>query len=284
MRRNAASGDITYSPDDMLLFRESPFACWMERLTLENPDHGIAPDTVIQGDRHVFATGRQCVLSSTCGAQGMPWQEFITASGAPPANAPAPRTRGEALHTRSADAMSIAVHASEQQRANATLNAMQQGAGCIANAQLTVGPLSAPVDLLLRVSGASDFGNYLYMPCDTQGHLRRQRAFRLACAADLLSSLQGVLPPQMLVLQEGEPVETLQSADHIVLYREVRKRFLKAQLAFRKHCMPDPTESSHFGRWTRCAQDILKHRAAAALAARGAAVVHALDRAVGKAP
>lgn len=283
MRRNAASGEITYTCDDMLLFRESPFACWMERLTLENPDHGIAPDSALHSDRNTATGGQPCVLLSTRGAQGMPWQEFITASGTP-AGAPLPRTREAPLYARGDDVLSIPVHASEQQRANASLNAMQQGAACIANAQLTVGPVSAPVDLLLRVSGASDFGNYLYMPCDTQGHLRRQRAFHLACAADLLSSLQGVLPPQMLVLQDGEPVETLQSADHIVLYREVRKRFLKAQLAFRKHCMPDPTESSHFGRWTRCAQDILKHRAAAALAARGAAVVHALDRAVGKAP
>ena len=40
----SADNTVIYTPEDLSLFRESPFACWMERLTLENPDHGIAPD------------------------------------------------------------------------------------------------------------------------------------------------------------------------------------------------------------------------------------------------
>ncbi|HCD56119.1 MAG TPA: hypothetical protein DEQ90_11900, partial [Halieaceae bacterium] len=35
---------LTFTSEDMVLFKESPFACWMERLTLENPAHGVAPD------------------------------------------------------------------------------------------------------------------------------------------------------------------------------------------------------------------------------------------------
>ncbi len=42
-RRNAQSA-LTYTPQDILLFKDSPFASWMERLTLENPLHGIASD------------------------------------------------------------------------------------------------------------------------------------------------------------------------------------------------------------------------------------------------
>ena len=44
MYRYIVDNAITYTPDDLVLFRESPFAVWMERLTLENPDHGIPPD------------------------------------------------------------------------------------------------------------------------------------------------------------------------------------------------------------------------------------------------
>ena len=44
MYRYSVDNAVTYTPDDFVLFRESPFACWMERLTLENPDHGIPPD------------------------------------------------------------------------------------------------------------------------------------------------------------------------------------------------------------------------------------------------
>tara|TARA_R110002049_G_scaffold68608_10_gene177939 strand:- start:675 stop:1544 length:870 start_codon:yes stop_codon:yes gene_type:complete len=287
MQRSAATGEISYSPEDILLFRESPFACWMERLTLENPDHGITPDTVVNAanaNQYARLSTRQRVQAGGNHARGMPWQEFIAAATTPSVAAVQHvHAKAQPLHAADADdALSIARHASEQQRTAHTLAAMQQGLRCIANAQLTVGPLSCHVDLLLRVDGVSDLGSHLYLPCDTRGHLRRQRAFHLVFAADLLSSLQGVLPPEMLVLLQGEPIETLPTAEHILLFREVRKRFLASELAFRKHSMPDPAESAHFGRWTRCAQDILKHRAAAALAARGTAVVRALDCAVGK--
>ncbi len=287
MQRNAATGEIIYSPEDMLLFRQSPFACWMERLTLENPDHGIAPDSEVNAantDHYARLSRRQRVQTGRHLARGMAWQEFIAAGATLAVHAEAQPAGGErALHVNDAgDSSLIARFACEQQRVTATLDAMQQGLRYIAQAQLLVGPLSCHVDLLLRVDGVSDFGSYLYLPCDTRGTLRRHRAFHLAFAADLLANLQGVEPPEMLVLLEGEPIETLRTADHLPLFRAVRKRFLTAELAFRKHCMPDPTESAHFGRWTRCAQDLLKHRATASLAARGPAVVHALDRALGE--
>ena len=44
MYRYSVDNAITYTPEDFVLFREAPFACWMERLTLENPEHGIPPD------------------------------------------------------------------------------------------------------------------------------------------------------------------------------------------------------------------------------------------------
>ena len=44
MYRYSVDNAVTYTSEDFVLFRESPFACWMERLTLENPDHGIPPD------------------------------------------------------------------------------------------------------------------------------------------------------------------------------------------------------------------------------------------------
>ena len=44
MHRDNVDDAVTYTPDDLVLFRESPFAAWMERLTLDNPDHGILPD------------------------------------------------------------------------------------------------------------------------------------------------------------------------------------------------------------------------------------------------
>ena len=39
--------------------------------------------------------------------------------------------------------------------------------------------------------------------------------------------------------------------------------FFEAQPPLRKHRMPDPAESSHFGRWSVCANEVLKQRAMA---------------------
>ena len=44
MYRYSVDNAVTYTSEDFVLFRESPFACWMERLTLENPDHGMPTD------------------------------------------------------------------------------------------------------------------------------------------------------------------------------------------------------------------------------------------------
>ena len=44
MYRYSVDSTITYTSEDLVLFKESPFAAWMERLTLENPGHGILPD------------------------------------------------------------------------------------------------------------------------------------------------------------------------------------------------------------------------------------------------
>ena len=43
MYRYSVDNAITYTSEDLVLFKESPFASFMERLTLENPSHGIPP-------------------------------------------------------------------------------------------------------------------------------------------------------------------------------------------------------------------------------------------------
>jgi hypothetical protein len=60
----------------------------------------------------------------------------------------------------------------DDRRRQDTLAAMRRGVNFIANAQLSVGPLSGDVDLLMRSSGVSELGNYRYIPCDTSAYER----------------------------------------------------------------------------------------------------------------
>ena len=227
MYRYSVDNAITYTSEDFVLFRESPFACWMERLTLENPDHGIPPD-----------------LGSAAPRSSMERQDDLA----------------ETLRAEGKNIAHISWDKDEATRRSATLEAMRSGADYIVDGQLALGPLSGPANLLVRTSGYSELGDYLYTPCDTQARSRLHSAFRLCFLADLLHSLQGQLPPQMLLIRDGEDVQSLATEDHIYHYRAVKQRFMEAMRNFRKHRMPDPAESSHFGRWSDCAHEVLKQR------------------------
>jgi hypothetical protein len=228
MYRYSVDQTIVYTSEDFVLFRESPFACWMERLSLENPEHAISPD---------FGSKPACeVLTS---------EDELAAT----------------LLEDGKDVVLVDWQADESERRNATLSAMRHGVDFIVNGQLAVGPLSSCANLLMRTSGYSELGNYLYIPCDTQDKTTLNSAFRLCFLADMLHSLQGQLPPQMLILRGNSEVLPLQTDDHIYHYRAVKQRFMTAQREFRKHRMPDPVEASHFGRWSECANEVMKQRA-----------------------
>ncbi|GHD11519.1 hypothetical protein GCM10007052_11350 [Halioglobus japonicus] len=227
MYRYSVDNAVTYTSEDLVLFRESPFACWMERLHLENPDHGIPPDagTTEPGDT-------------------MTRQDDVA----------------ESLLAEGKQVTLINWDIREPQRRSQTLQAMRDGVDFIVNGQLALGPLSGSANLLMRTSGFSELGNFLYIPCDTQGKTTIHSAFRLCFLADLLHGLQGQLPPKMLVIRGGDLLP-LTTDDHIYHYRAVKQRFMNAMRDFRKHRMPDPAESSHFGRWADCANEVMRQRA-----------------------
>ncbi len=227
MYRYSVDNAVTYTPEDLVLFKESPFASFMERLTLENPSHGIPPDIGSEPPRDT--TQRQDDIVETLRAED----------------------RNVSL---------IEWEMDEPTRRNATLEAMRHGVDFIVNGQLALGTLSGAANLLMRTSGYSELGNFLYIPCDTQAKTTLQSAFRLCFLADILHSLQGQLPPQMLIIRGGSDVVPLQTDDHIYHYQAVKQRFMNAQREFRKHRMPDPAESSHFGRWSDCANEVMKQR------------------------
>lgn len=228
MYRYSVDNAVTYTSEDIVLFRESPFACWMERLTLENPDHGIPPDRYSQPPANYME--RQDELAETLRAEGK-------------------------------NIRLIDWDADEPARRKATLEAMRGGSDFIVNGQLALGPLSGSANLLMRTSGFSELGNYLYIPCDTQAKTTLNSAFRLCFLADLLHSLQGQLPPQMLIIRGGSDLLPLETEDHIYHYGAVKHRFMQTMRDFRKHRMPDPAESAQFGRWSECANEVLKQRA-----------------------
>lgn len=227
MQRDSADNKLSFSADDLVLFRKSPFASWMERLTLENPRHGIPPDAD---------------------------------APEPPQLARPQNAFAATLRANSRRFVQIDWEASARQRATATLDAMRRGVDFIVDGQLAVGPLNDSVNLLMRTSGFSELGDYLYLPCDTAGRYGSEATFRLCFLADLLHSLQGQLPPQLIEIRRGEELNAQETERHIHFYRAVKQRFMLAQRNFRKHRMPNPAESAECGRWYACANEVLRQR------------------------
>jgi len=261
MYRYGSSKDIVYTPEDLILFKASPFAFWMERLTLEHPRHGIAPDADTQG-RAAGRCRRGGIRHADVPTNQMKWEDLVQGV---PLQSPVVRAARLApvaqLVGPEDEIVSIDASGEESYRRERTREAMRSGANFITNAQLAVGPLATRVDLLLRSPGISELGDYFYLPVDLGSSNTLHRAFSLAFAADLLHDMQGTLPPQMLVMHSSKDFDTIQTDKHIHYLRAVRRRFTVAQLSFRKHCMPDPSESAHFGRWSHYAGQVMRRKA-----------------------
>jgi predicted RecB family nuclease len=56
MRRNS-SGQLVYSPSDLVRYLSSPFASWMDRYYLENPG-ALTPDEDTEDERLIAQTGQ----------------------------------------------------------------------------------------------------------------------------------------------------------------------------------------------------------------------------------
>lgn len=52
------SGQLTFSPSDLINYVASPFASWMDRFRLENPDAAI-PDAATEDQRLIAETGNE---------------------------------------------------------------------------------------------------------------------------------------------------------------------------------------------------------------------------------
>ncbi|MFK8047126.1 MAG: hypothetical protein AB8B81_01705 [Halioglobus sp.] len=267
MYRSNGEEAVSYTAEDLLLYKESPFASWMERLTLENPLHGIAPDEL--GDPLVhynlpaeLTESEQCAISDSS-VESVKWGDLVQHKThlAIHSTVQPPRLRhGLGGIVDVGDDVYVVKKIDDVRRHKETWKAMQSGVSIIVNAHLCVGKLSSDVDLLVRTNGVSELGNYLYIPCDSSDYKDPHSALALCCAADLLHSMQGALPPQLLVIRgEFEPI-CLSTEDHIYHYRAVKKSFMTAQASFRSHAMPKPEDSSSFGRWKSCANEVMKRR------------------------
>ncbi len=216
-----------YSPSDLSRFMESRFASWMDRFALEHPDE-VRAEEPDEARELVFRKGRE--------HEAAVLERF-----------------------RDAGREVVEIDPGRDRRAE-TLAAMRDGPELIYQAQLARDDLEGRADFLVRVDGASRLGSYHYEPLEAKLGKRPKPAgiVQLCCYAEMLEAAQGVLPRQIHVICGTGEQATLRLADHVYLYRELKRDFLRLMAEFGPRNRPVPQLGEEHREWEAEAAELLE--------------------------
>lgn len=133
-----------------------------------------------------------------------------------------------------------------------TRRAMLDGADVIVQAAFEDGVWSGRADVLLKVTGKSELGDWLYEVADTKlaRETRATTLLQLCVYADLLTPIQGEPAPRMHVVKPGAdfPTDEFRFAEFAAYYRTVRAR-LERELERPSPTYPEPVEHCDVCAW-----------------------------------
>lgn len=120
----------------------------------------------------------------------------------------------------------------------ATLELMRQGVPLIYQGTLTHDDWTGRPDLLRRMEGQSDFGDWFYEPVDIKSShaLEKYHRLQLMFYAVLLEALQGVFPPRGFILNKDRAELAVELGDHASEFEELTQELERIRAGER----PDP--------------------------------------------
>lgn len=136
----------------------------------------------------------------------------------------------------------------------ATVAAMTAGADVIVQPDLSGDGFRGRADVLLKVEGASRFGDWAYEVVDAKlsRETRGGAVLQLCLYSDILGALQGSAPSRMHIAKPGGAgieVETFLCSDFDAYYRAVRSRLVAAVAAPDADLYPEPVEQCEVCKW-----------------------------------
>jgi uncharacterized protein len=134
-----------------------------------------------------------------------------------------------------------------------TAEAMTAGVDVIYQPALGFGSWIGRADVLLRTSGESRLGDWLYeaVDCKLARDTRAATILQLTLYSECVRELQGVRPERMHVLTPGtgfNPV-SFRTADYLAYYRLIARRLLEATGGANLESYPEPTSHCDVCRW-----------------------------------
>ena len=217
------SSHFIFSPSDLTLFMDGPFASWMEHYLLTNPDSWPKPDAHDELMNVLQSMGNQHELAV------LDYFEQLGLS---------------VKHGKSSAA---------------TLAAMQDEADVIYQASLESYPFRGYADFLIKIEGDSALGNYHYEVWDTKlaKTVKPNFVIQLCCYADMLESIQGRRPEYITVVTGSQEQKRFRTAEYYYFYQNLKRNFLLTHQHFTAINCPDPASSRSWGRWGDYAEKLL---------------------------
>jgi predicted RecB family nuclease len=220
MKKN--SGQIIYSPSDLIRFVKSPFASWMDRYYLENPD-AIAPDQDTEDQKLIAQTGdehERAILD-----------EF---KASVPKLAVVPKNDAAAVRSE-------------------TLSAIKARAPIIYQAALEDSRFAGFSDFLILDAA----GQYQIWDTKLARAPKPYYAIQLCCYSEMFAATSGERMPEKfgIILGTKDRVE-FRVEDFIHYYHRVKASFLAMQDGFTGNMAdcPEPLPGADHGRWTSQAE------------------------------
>jgi len=226
------NGKFVYSPSDLTTYMESPFASWVSRYVIECPEQAPNPDV-------------KDALMGTLQTKGYAHEDALV----------------EQFRARGLNVVEITAKDKQMQHSD-TLAAMQDGVDVVFQALLSEEPFQGYADFLVRVPGESKLGDFHYEVWDTKLSSRVKPKFliQLCCYADLLEGIQGVRPANLTVALGNGQLAEFTTQDFFFYYKSMKRAFLDDQANFDVQAIPDPADSTAWGKWGDYAQQILLDR------------------------
>jgi len=227
-----SQGKYNFSPSDLTLYVASPFASWMNRYVLDNPENvpDKDPEDEFMGVLQNKGYEHEDLLEAQFVEQGL-----------------------TVLKVEGRD---------YKEQHDKTISAMRDGVAVIVQARLELDLFGGFADFLVRVEGKSNLGDYHYEVWDTKlsRSVKTPHVIQLCCYAEMLQAAQGRLPTFVTVSLGSGENEVFRTHDCLNYYKSLKTSFLEEQAAFNSKEMPDPAESSSWGDWSSYAAHILESR------------------------
>lgn len=229
MKRGSVAGEIIFSPKDLIVFSDSPFASWHDRYVLEQPGaftRDAVDDSLELAQERGIAHEKR-FLDEIAREMG----DLVDVSKAPDVFA-------------------------------ATIEAIRTGRRVIYQAALRKGAFEGYADFLVRVERPSQLGPYSYEVWDTKlAHEPKPYFLIQLCAyAAMLEGVQGVRPREVcIVLGTGER-RSFRTDDYFYYFLKLEERFLADQAAFDSRNRPVPDAHADHRHWTSIAEAELERR------------------------